>query len=365
MEKGVPKIPIANTGAGWVTEFEQYYRKGQKYDYWLQAVDEEKEYSGYNEKLKEAVYLTVNRSEIETLPIPEQCKTNIDYDKSETYRIRLFEYGQKIFPIGLKAFRVSFCQYAVNFPPLTAKFLYERFTEEIKHQDVINIYDPSMGWGGRILGAMSVNEQPRTIHYIGTDPNRDHDIENGLTKYHDVVRFFNEKSSRGNSLYTKIHSAEIFQEGSEEIHKNIEFQKYKGKIDLIFTSPPYFAKEAYSEDDSQSYKKFSQYELWREGFLRETLKTCAEYLRDDRYLLWNIADAVFDGDMLPLENDSIEILKEYGLEYRGKMKMSLAQMPGGNRIDKDTGLPKAKNFCKVKNIWLKYEPIFIFYKPKK
>jgi len=27
-------------------------------------------------------------------------------------------------------------------------------------------------------------------------------------------------------------------------------------------------------------------------------------------------------------------------------------------------LPKAKNFCKIKgDMWLKYEPIFIFYKP--
>ena len=36
------------------------------------------------------------------------------------------------------------------------KYLYERYTEHIKEQDVINIYGPSSGWGGRILGAMSV-----------------------------------------------------------------------------------------------------------------------------------------------------------------------------------------------------------------
>jgi hypothetical protein len=53
------------------------------------------------------------------------------------------------------------------------------------------------------------------------------------------------------------------------------------------------------------------------------------------------------------------------MEYKGKLKMSLAQMPGGNRIDTETGLPKAKNFCKVNGMWLKYEPVFIFYKPKK
>jgi len=94
------------------------------------------------------------------------------------------------------------------------------------------------------------------------------------------------------------------------------------------------------------------------------LNTCVEYLRNDRYLLWNIADAAFDGDMLPLEKDSIDYLTSLGMVYKGKLKMALAQMPGGNRLDPITGLPKAKNFCKINDkMWLKYEPIFIFYKP--
>jgi len=263
----------------------------------------------------------------------------------------------------LKAFRVSFCQYAVNFPPLTAKYLYERYTEHFKMQEQINIYDPSSGWGGRLLGALSVNDE-RNIHYIGTDPNTDHNTSESRTKYHEFADFFNTKTHRAMGLFPKTHTYEIFQHGSEEIDKDPNFQKYKGKLDMIFTSPPYFAKEAYSEDEEQSYKKFSQYDAWREGFLRKTLETCVEYLNNDRYLLWNIADAMFGGDMLPLEQDSIDILKSLGMEYKGKLKMALAQMPGGNRIDTETGLPKAKNFCKIKGkMWLKYEPIFVFYKP--
>ena len=89
-----------------------------------------------------------------------------------------------------------------------------------------------------------------------------------------------------------------------------------------------------------------------------------EYLRKDRYLAWNIADAKFGPDMLPLEQDSMDILKELGMEYVMTLKMALAQMPGGNRVDPDTGLPKSKNFCKVNGIFLKYEPVLCFYKPK-
>ena len=84
-------------------------------------------------------------------------------------------------------------------------------------------------------------------------------------------------------------------------------------------------------------------------------------------MLWNIADAKFGKDMLPLEKDSSDILESLGMKYIETLKMTLAQMPGGNRIDTETGKPKAKNFCKIKNdkgkdIWLKYEPIFVWKK---
>lgn len=360
------------TAEEFVTWFETKIRSLDTHDYWLDqfsVTNEDGDYTGYLdhlEHLKEKNELLLNRDDIERLNIPSHCLSNIDtvhYKEGvDTFRIRLFEKGQKIFPIGFKAFRVSFCQYAVNFPPLTAKYLYERYTEPFKNQKQINIYDPSAGWGGRLLGAMSVDDA-RNIHYIGTDPNTDHNTDDGRTKYHQIADFFNNETYRGYGLFPKTHTYEIFQHGSEEIHKDPAFQKYKGKLDFIFTSPPYFAKEAYSDDPEQSYKKFSEYELWREGFLRQTLETCYEYLRNDRYMLWNIADVIFDKQPLPLEQDSIDILTGLGMIYKGKLKMALASMPGSNRIDPETGLPNTKNFCKVNNMWMKYEPIFIFYKP--
>jgi hypothetical protein len=250
---------------------------------------------------------------------------------------------------------------------LTAKYLYEKFTKHITNQDQVIVYDPSSGWGGRILGAMSVRSETPLL-YVGTDPNTDHTINNpdgsASTKYADLASFFNNAKNEGR-LFQQSNSFDVFQLGSEVIQFDRRFQEYKGKLDMVFTSPPYFAKEAYSEDPTQSYKKFTGYDAWREGFLRPTLTTAVEWLREDRYLLWNIADAKFGADMLPLEKDSRDILIELGMEYKGVLKMSLAQMPGGNRIDSDTGLPKAKNFCKVNGMWLKYEPIFVFYKPKK
>jgi hypothetical protein len=156
---------------------------------------------------------------------------------------------------------------------------------------------------------------------------------------------------------------EIFQHGSEEIANDPAFKKYKGKIDLVFTSPPYFAKEVYSDDANQSCHKFSNYENWRDGFLRPTLETAVAWLRKDRYLLWNIADAKFGQDVLPLEEDSKKILLELGMEFVTVLKMTLAQMPGSGRTNED-GKATAKNSCTVDGMTLKFEPIFVFRKVK-
>ena len=43
------------------------------------------------------------------------------------------------------------------------------------------------------------------------------------------------------------------------------------------------------------------------------------------------------------------------------LKMALEGMPGQNRVGED-GKPKCKNFCQVNGKYLKYEPVFVFYK---
>jgi hypothetical protein len=278
------------------------------------------------------------------------------------YNIRVYKQGKKMFPKAFAAYRIGFIQPAVNFPPMTAKYLYERFTEDIKDQEVINIYDPSSGWGGRILGAMGVRDD-RTIHYVGTDPNPDNFVDAGnYSKYASLADFYNTKTYRGNPFFSETNTYDIFREGSEEIQHHERFQQYRGKLDLIFTSPPYFNREAYSEDPSQSYKKYgSSYDSWVEGFLRPTLETCAEYLKPNRYMLWNVSDILVSGKYLPIEQDSIDILKSNGLEYQYTIKMALEGMPGQNRMGED-GKPTCKNYCMINEKYMKYEPVFVFKK---
>jgi hypothetical protein len=279
------------------------------------------------------------------------------------FLVRVYEKSAKLFPQAFQIFRISFSQPAVNFPPMTAKFLYEHFTKHIPASEMVTVYDPSAGWGGRILGAMSVS---RPIHYVGTDPNTDNYIpELGTTRYEYLADFYLKSiGEKGSSLSSRFfdvkedHTYDVFQDGSELIQNNPKFQKYEGKLDFVFTSPPYFNREMYSDDDTQSYKSHGEYADWRDNFLRPTLETAVRYLKNDRYLCWNIANIkVSATKTINLEEDSIKILKSLGMEYKGKMCMLMTKMIGNSDPE------RLANKVLFNGEWFKHEPIFVFYKP--
>ena len=167
------------------------------------------------------VYLT--KEQLKALQRKVAFDESLIRGESEKYTVRVFSKNVRIMDIA-KIFRICFSATAVtNFPPLIAKYLYLRFTEECKNQKPIVIYDPSSGWGGRILGAMACCHE-RDLHYVGTDPNTDHWMpELGMTKYAYLADYFN-----GNVRATHKNTYELFNVGSEVIHLEPEFQKYRG-----------------------------------------------------------------------------------------------------------------------------------------
>jgi hypothetical protein len=315
------------------------------------------------QQLKDEGYL--NSTQLSNINRIESSHTSDTGNVQEyVYQIRWYEKEVGIFPKILQVFRLSCGQPAVNFPPLTAKWIYENYTSHIEQDEPLHIYDSSSGWGGRILGAMSSRKK---THYIGTDPNPDNFIpELGISRYEYVADFYNKNcvDDFSDSL-TKFFNVEkqgntyeLFQDGSELIQHNPRFQKYKGKLDLSFTSPPYFNREQYSQDEKQSFKAYGEYEDWRDNFLRPTLTTIYEYLKNDRYILWNIADIkIGESTYYPLEQDSKDILEELGCEYKGKLKMLMTRMVG-----LDPSKSGIKNAVEFEGKQYKFEPIFVFHK---
>lgn len=315
------------------------------------------------QELKDGGYLT--RTQLSNINRIESSHTS-DTGNVQTflYQIRWYDKRDGIFPKILQVFRLSCGQPAVNFPALTAKWIYENYTSHINQDEPLTIYDSSSGWGGRIIGAMSCRKK---VHYVGTDPNPDNFIDElGISRYEYVAKFYNDNCVDDFSdTFTKFfdvkkqgNTYELFQDGSELIQNNLRFQKYKGKLDISFTSPPYFNREQYSQDEKQSFKAYGEYEDWRDNFLRPTLTTIYEYMKNDRYILWNIADIkIGESTYYPLEQDSIDILNELGCEYKGKIKMLMTRMVG-----LDPSKSGIKNSVEHNGKAYKFEPIFVFHK---
>jgi hypothetical protein len=275
-----------------------------------------------------------------------ELNNEIGYDNKgeiDGYLVRYYDKSQRIFPNIIQILRLGLNQVAVNFPVLTARWIYEKYTDEIKDQDEYKIYDSSSGWGSRMLGSLCSKKK---LFYIGTDVNTEN---RGC--YERLGDFYSSKCGGSNSY-------EIYYAGSEIIHKNKKFQRHQGQIDLVFTSPPYFNNEEYSTDKEQSYLKFPTYPEWLDGFLDKTFQTYYEYLKPNRYCIINIADIkIGQKKFYPLEQDTISIAVKNGFRYIGKLGMTMTRLIGLNPTD-------GKNFwfdMKSKSTY-KIEPILIMKK---
>jgi hypothetical protein len=219
-----------------------------------------------------------------------------------------------------------------------------------------------MGWGGRLLGILSATTQglfgDKKIHYHGTDVN---------TKTHErfvkIIQFWKEHVSD-----TNIQNFDFFKSTvpAEDLYeKEAFFNERAGLYDMTFTSPPYFNTEKYSDDDTQSYKRYPTYDEWSKGFLRNFIITTGTLLKPGGEFWINIADVKNLGKgkgFLPLEEDTKKYAAEYGFEYKGCVKMLLTTLSGNGTTPKSRNRVTGKNIVTVDGIAIKHEPIFRFIK---
>lgn len=192
-----------------------------------------------------------------------------------------------------------------NFRPSVAKLIYNLYGNKG------TIYDMSCGYGGRMLGFLASD----CDEYIGVDP---------CTKtYEGLLALKNDFS------YMK-KKISIYNCGSED------FIPIKNSIDLAFTSPPYFDTEKYSNEETQSYKKFPTQELWLNDFFGKTIENCKYGLKKDGYLIINIANVK---SYPKLEEDAVKLIEKKGFVLAETYHMVLSSIAGKGK---------------------KYEPIFVF-----
>jgi 16S rRNA G966 N2-methylase RsmD len=227
-----------------------------------------------------------------------------------------------------------------NFRPTVANFIYKKYCPPGGR-----VLDPSLGYSGRLFGALTSN----ISYYEGCDPCSETFI--GNKKLLSIIQNIENKNNKLNSFFEDAPSNRI----PEVILHNVPFEDFQPKsnfFDLVFTSPPYFDKELYSKEETQSYKRYPKYNEWLDKFLKPMIVKSHDSLKKNGYMIINIYGKVKENC---LEYDFNKIAKDvFGHEADDTIYLRLSKMIG----TKNKGNIENRNNRQD----YKIEPIFIYKK---
>ncbi len=203
-----------------------------------------------------------------------------------------------------------------NFRPTVAKAIYERYSTQWSR-----VLDFCAGFGGRLLGCLALER-----HYVGYEPS--HSQFRGLQRMYNTIHDLGLTSCDVDLQLTCAEDA-MCKEASRS-------------FDLVFTSPPYFDRERYSADSSQSYVRYSDYTSWCEHFLQRVLAESWRVLRKGGMLVLNVADT----EDAPIAEDTKTLAGQY-FDLVATYWLRLGRLP--YRRDASTDA-------------YHYEPVFVFAK---
>lgn len=192
-----------------------------------------------------------------------------------------FEYGY----LGFMSL-VNGTQACSNFRPAFARMLYNKYAPKNGI-----VFDSSTGFGGRLVGFIASHCK----EYHGTDPN---------TLTHAANVRMSEDLGAGKQIH--LYNSPIEDLNVEHLVEHCDFS---------FTSPPYFKKEIYSAEETQSCHRYPAYESWLTGFLRPMIQKQYIVLKDKSLCIINIEDVKIKGELNKLVEPTIEIALQEGFEW--------------------------------------------------
>jgi len=173
-----------------------------------------------------------------------------------------------------------------NFRPSVAKILVDRFCVG---QGVV--FDPCAGWGGRLLGTLLSNTRST---YVACEPSTE--TVEGL---HALTSWI------GQHVGDALDRVRLHAVPAEEF--------IPGSVDMVLTSPPYWRREIYAQEITQSSERYPTYSAWLGGFWGEVLARSIRALKRGGHLVLNVDDFELDGRTYNLIADTKRLVRELGL----------------------------------------------------
>ena len=193
---------------------------------------------------------------------------------------------------------------ASQFKPSIAKAFYDYFGS-------VNVLDFSAGWGDRLAGFYG---SETGAYYLGIDPNTlNHPNYKKQKDFYETHRSFFEIDKDCDFICAPA--------------EDVDFTDYEDMFDTVFTSPPYFNVEKYSEEDTQSYIRYKNIDSWNRDFLHKTIGKIIPTLKKGGILAINIADVYSPKakDYFDICNPMNDFIKSKGLNYYGCIGMEMTK----------------------------------------
>lgn len=249
-------------------------------------------------------------------------KYRLGINNSKQYKYKLDGkeiLHNEVFDITLSNIRRGFVvqRRAVSFfKPRVACEIYGQYLQNVDNPIV---YDPSCGFGARMLGFYSFLQAfNKSGTYIGTEPAKQ--------TYSDLCSLNAKMDS--DTMLAMIHNI-----GSEELDTG-----NSSYVDLVFTSPPYFDKEKYFDEDTQCWKKYPDLSTWKQKYLLPTFKNAHHMLKSGGHMVINIGGY--------LKNAVLECALNAGFSFEEEKRLIL----------------RKDHFSKDGKNDLRFEPILVFKK---
>jgi hypothetical protein len=116
-----------------------------------------------------------------------------------------------------------------------------------------------------------------------------------------------------------------------------------GTFDLVLSSPPYFKLERYPGEETQSFRRYGTYSVWRDAFLRVLIHQAYRLLRSGGRFVLNVADVA----SWPVASDTLHLARPLFGDPQHVLQMFMSTNPA----DKHR-----------RQVNLRSEPIFVFIK---
>lgn len=154
-------------------------------------------------------------------------------------------------------------QYVNEFPPFVARSIYIQYGKQTT--DKMNILDPCCGWGGRMIGAASLD---KPVLYVGCEPS---------------TKTFNGLCELGKFLQTLNPQFEykIFNKPFEDTLNDLK----KYDFNVALTSPPYYDTEKYSDEETNSLNRYKTFDDWCNGFYFPLIQNTISLIKDNTFVL--------------------------------------------------------------------------------